>query len=51
MFKKKSELEKLQEQHKAILEKAYILSKKDRSASDALYAEADILDKKIAALN
>lgn len=50
LFKKKSEKEKLQEQHKATLEKAFKLSKVDRSASDSLYAEADVLEKKITAL-
>lgn len=51
LFKKKSELEKLQEAHKATLEKAFILSKSDRTASDALYAEAHELEKKIASVS
>lgn len=51
LFKKKSELDKLQEKHKDILEKAFKLSKTDRSASDALYAEAHEIEKKISALS
>ena len=48
LFKKKSEVEKLQEKHKNILEKAFQLSKSDRSASDSLYAEAAEIEKQIA---
>lgn len=51
LFKKKTEVEKLQEEHKKTLEQAFKLSKTDRSASDALYAKADTLEKKIAALS
>lgn len=50
LFKKKSELEKLQEEHKQLLEKAFKLSKSDRSASDKLYAEAHDIENKIASL-
>ncbi len=48
LFKKKSEVEKLQEKHKVVLEKAYKLSKTDRSASDTLYAQAAEIEKEIA---
>ena len=48
LFKKKSELEKLQEKHKKVLEKAFQLSKSDRSASDALYVEAAKIEKEVA---
>lgn len=51
LFKKKSELEKLQEAHKTALEKAFKLSKSDRSASDALYAEANEIEKKIESIS
>lgn len=50
LFKKKSTVEKLQDEHKKTLEQAFKLSKTDRSASDALYAKADAIEKKIAAL-
>lgn len=46
LFKKKSEKEKLQEKYKSLLEEAFILSKTNRSASDAKTAEAaEILSK------
>jgi len=48
LFKKKSEVEKLQEKHKKILERAFQLSKSDRSASDSLYAEAAEIEQQIA---
>ncbi len=50
LFSKKSEKEKLQEEHKKTLEQAFKLAKTDRKASDAMYAKADILEKKIAAI-
>ncbi len=50
LFKKKSEVEKLEEKYAKLLEEAYALSKTDRSASDAKASEAAELDKKIAAL-
>ena len=50
IFKKKSELEKLEEKHAKLLEEAYALSKSDRSAADRKTAEAAELDKKIAQL-
>lgn len=46
-FKKKSELEKLQDQYKALLSEAHKLSTINRSASDAKAAEADEIRKKI----
>lgn len=46
LFKKKSEVEKLQEEYQKLKKKAFSLSKTDRSASDKLTAEAEkILDK------
>ncbi len=40
LFKKKSAKEKLHEKYKALLEEAFLLSKTNRSASDAKTAEA-----------
>lgn len=51
LFKKKSPLEKLQEDHKKVLEDAFTLSKSNRSESDKLYAKAADLEKKIVALS
>ncbi|MEN1784962.1 MAG: Lacal_2735 family protein [Bacteroidota bacterium] len=50
IFKKKSELEKLQDHYKKLMKEAFDLSKTNRSASDAKYAEADEIQKKIAQL-
>lgn len=50
LFKKKSEVEKLQEQYKKLLEESFKLSKTDRTASDAKQLEANELLKKIDAL-
>ena len=50
LFKKKSEVEKLEERHAKLLEEAFALSKTDRAAADAKTAEAAALDEKIAAL-
>lgn len=50
LFKKKSELEKLEEKHAKLLEEAYALSKTDRTAADQKTAEAAELDKKIVAM-
>ena len=47
IFKKKSSLEKLQEKHAKLLQEAFMLSKSNRSASDAKMAEAELLDKEI----
>ncbi len=48
LFKKKTELQKLEIEHKKVLEQAFKLSKTDRSASDALYAKAAEIENKIA---
>jgi len=47
LFKKKSEVEKLQEKYKKLMKEAFELSKSNRSASDAKYAEADAIQKQI----
>lgn len=47
IFKKKSSLEKLQEKHAKLLHEAFMLSKSNRSASDAKMAEAELVDKEI----
>ncbi len=41
LFKKKSKVEKLQEEYQKLKEKAFALSKTDRSASDKLTAKAE----------
>ena len=51
LFKKKTEKEKLEGQYEKLLEEAYKLSTVNRSASDAKTAEADVVLKKIAALD
>ncbi len=43
LFKKKSKVEKLQDEYKKLKEKAFALSKTDRSASDKLTAKAEEL--------
>lgn len=46
IFKKKSEIEKLERRYKNLLEESYKLSTSNRSKSDAKRAEAEeILDK------
>lgn len=47
LFKKKSPLEKLQQRHEKLLKEAYALSTNNRTASDAKYAEASEIEKKI----
>ncbi len=47
LFKKKTELEKLQDSYKSLLEKAHKASHQDRSLSDKLMAEAEEVAKKI----
>lgn len=47
LFKKKTELEKLEIKYKALLKEAYYLSKKDRSKSDQKTFEADKVSKQI----
>lgn len=50
LFKKKSEVEKLQHQYKKLMEEAYKLQTINRSDSDQKYLEADNILKKIEAL-
>jgi hypothetical protein len=47
LFKKKSELEVLQEKHKELLKKAFEMSKVNRQESDRLMAQAEEIAKKI----
>ena len=51
LFKKKTEVEKLQENYQKLMKEAFDLSKTNRSASDTKYAEADEVQKKIEALS
>ncbi len=51
IFKKKTELEKLQDAYRKLQEEAFNLSKVDRKAADAKIAEAEEIAKKIEALN
>ena len=48
LFKKKSEIEKLQDQYKKLMEEAYKLQSINRSESDQKYLEADNILKEIA---
>lgn len=50
LFKNKSELEKLQDSYKALLEKAHKVSQSNRTAGDKIMAEAEEVAKKIDAL-
>ncbi|WP_143744245.1 Lacal_2735 family protein [Polaribacter tangerinus] len=50
LFKKKSEVEKLQATYKKLMEEAYKLQSINRSDSDQKYLEADNILKKIEAL-
>ena len=47
LFKKKSPLEKLEDQYKSLMKEAFELSKVNRSAGDTKCAEADKIQKKI----
>ncbi len=47
LFKKKSEVEKLEDNYKKLMEEAYKLQSINRSDSDAKYLEADTILKKI----
>ncbi|WP_394972317.1 Lacal_2735 family protein [uncultured Croceitalea sp.] len=47
LFKKKTEVEKLQEKYKKLMEEAFDLSKINRSEGDSKYAEADKIQKQI----
>jgi len=50
LFKKKTDLEKLQDQYKKLQKEAFDLSKSNRQKSDAKLKEADDVGKKIEAL-
>ncbi len=50
LFKKKSEVDKLQNQYDKLMKEAHRLSTVNRSDSDQKYAEADEISKKIDAL-
>ena len=47
LFKKKSEVEKLHEEYKKIMQEAFKLQSSNRSESDQKYLEADNILKKI----
>ena len=47
LFKPKTKLEKLQEQHKDLLHKAFIASKTNRTLSDTITFEANKIEEKI----
>tara|TARA_R110002153_G_scaffold6655_1_gene30508 strand:- start:558 stop:731 length:174 start_codon:yes stop_codon:yes gene_type:complete len=47
LFKRKTGLERLQEQHSALLEKAFKASKVNRTLSDELMAQAYSIEQKI----
>jgi hypothetical protein len=47
LFKKKTEVEKLQEKYKKVMEEAFKLQSINRSDSDKKYLEADNLLKQI----
>jgi hypothetical protein len=47
LFKKKTDLEKLQDSYKEMLEKAHKISHSNRTLSDKLAAEAEEIAKKI----
>jgi hypothetical protein len=51
LFKKKSEMEKLQEQYQKLMKEYHDLSTSDRTASDKAYAAADVIAKQMDALN
>ena len=51
LFKKKSESEKLQQRYEKLMKESFELSKVNRSAADAKYAEADEIQKQIEKLN
>ncbi|WP_158655118.1 Lacal_2735 family protein [Flavivirga eckloniae] len=51
LFKKKSELEKLQDKYKSLMKEWHALSSIDRSKSDKKYAEAEVIAEQIEALS
>ncbi|WP_299017435.1 Lacal_2735 family protein [uncultured Polaribacter sp.] len=50
LFKKKSEVDKLQDKYKKLMEEAYKLQSINRTDSDAKYKEADDILKQIESL-
>jgi len=50
LFKKKSPVEKLQDEYKKLMEESYKLSTSDRKASDLKRAEADEVLKQLEAI-
>ncbi len=50
LFKKKSEVEKLQDKYKKLLAEAHNLSQRDRRAGDEKTAEAEAVAQQIEAL-
>ena len=50
LFKKKTEIEKLQDKYQKLMKEAFELSKINRTESDNKYAEADEVQKQIDAL-
>lgn len=50
IFKKKTEVEKLQEKYKKLMEEAYKLQSINRTDSDSKYKEADDILKEIETL-
>lgn len=51
LFKKKTELEKLQDKYKSLMKEWHALSTINRTESDKKYAEAEDIAKQIEALN
>ncbi|WP_142783323.1 Lacal_2735 family protein [Changchengzhania lutea] len=47
LFKKKTKLEKLQEQYKSLMKDWHALSTTNRTESDRKYAEAEAISKEI----
>lgn len=47
LFKKKSEIEKLQDTYESLMKESFILSKSNRSASDKKIAEAEYVINEI----
>ena len=47
LFKKKSEMEKLQDKYKKLLAESHTLSQRDRKAADMKMAEAEEVAKQI----
>lgn len=46
-FFNKQKLKRLKNQHKALLDKAFLFSKKDRKKSDEFYAKAHLVELEI----